>query len=546
MYKINFLILIFLIFQGSHAVSQEYYWIGFTDKNNNTFSLDSPENYLSERAIQRRYSQNIFIDSLDLPVNQNYIEQVLDSGITFLYASKWLNGIAVKSDSNIFTTVSALPFVKEIIKIKGKKTNKSAVLKFDEPNAWSDNEPMDTTFYGASVFQTGLLNGQFLHQQNFLGQGIQIAVLDAGFYKANVYAAFDSLWTNNQILGTKDFVDPNSNIFAEYYHGMSVLSCMGGNIPGQLIGTAPKASYWLLRSEDNNSEFLIEEYNWAAAAEFADSAGVDIINSSLGYFVFDDTLTSHTYADMDGKTTVVTRAANIAASRGILVFSSAGNERDNEWKYIIAPSDGDEVIGVAAVNKFGFPSTFTSQGPASDGDIKPNLAAVGWNTYLQNSSGTLSYGSGTSYASPVLAGMAACLWQASPSSTAADVKYALEKSGHLYDNPDSLLGYGVPDMKTAWYILNPETSSLVQKNATWKVYPNPVQNRLFIQAEDFNPANEISVSLFSLDGRLLFCQNRTTNSQIILDNLQSLPSGLLILKLDSGDRIETFKINKIR
>jgi serine protease AprX len=547
MNKTSLIILIILIFKATCIFSQEYYWIGFTDKNNSPYKLNSPENYLSERAIQRRINQNIPIDSLDLPVNPDYISQVLSTGVSLLHSSKWLNGITIKAEADSFkSAVMAFPFVSEIQLTKPAIENKSASLKFDRPNAWSDNLPIDTTLYGPSVYQTGLLNGQFLHEKDKKGQGMHIAVLDAGFFKANNYTAFDSLWANNQILGTRDFVNPDSDIYAENYHGMSVLSCMGGNIPGSLIGTAPKASYWLIRSEKVASEYIYEEDNWVAAAEFADSVGVDIINSSLGYFVFQDSVTNHSYADMDGKTTRITRAANIAFTRGILVFCSAGNEGDKKWKYIIAPADGDNVIAVGAVNKFGFPSDFTSRGPAFDGDIKPNLAAVGWNTYLQKSNGTLGYSSGTSFASPVLAGMAACLWQANPNATAADIKYALEKSGHLYDIPDTLLGYGVPDMKIAHLLLNPDASSEFQKISDWKVYPNPVQNSLYIQRLNPNYSDNVVITLYSIDGRILLKEQRSATSQIILNNLQTLPSGLLILKLESGNHSETFKINKSR
>ena len=447
---IRFLIFtIILLLTSLYSKSQEYFWVGFTDKKNSEFSILQPEKFLSKRAIERRLKQNITIDLFDIPVNKNYINSVLDLGAEMIHSSKWLNGITVKSEEDSFQyKVAQLSFVNEIQFTKPAIVKKSAKNKFEELK-YSVNIPADTSQYGMSYHQTSMLNGRFLHEMNFRGQGMLIAILDGGFLNTDKYEAFDSLWVNNQILGTKDFVNPKSEIFETHYHGMSVLSCIGGNVPGELLGTAPKASFWLIRSEDTNSEYLIEEDNWAAAAEFADSIGADVINSSLGYYEFDDSTMNHTYEDMDGNSTRVTRAANIAASRGMLIFASAGNEGNDPWKYIIAPSDGDNVIGVGAVNSNGEPAPFTSYGPTFDGDIKPNISAVGWNTFLQRSNGTLDFGSGTSFSSPVAAGMATCLWQANPGSTAAQIKQALEQSSHLYNTPDSLLGFGIPDMKLA-------------------------------------------------------------------------------------------------
>ncbi len=370
--------------------------------------------------------------------------------------------------------VLQLPFVKEVQLTKPDITVKSAFNKFNDFEG-DDNVLIDTSLYGLSVYQIGLMNGQFLHNQNYKGQGMQIAVLDGGFYHADEYPAFDSLWANNQILGTRDFVDPTVSFFQTNYHGMSVLSCMGGNIPGQLIGTAPKASYWLIRSEDTDTEYLVEEDNWVAAAEFADSAGCDIISTSLGYYTFNDASMNHTYADMDGKTTRVTKGANIAFSRGMLVFASAGNEGTYSWKHIIAPADGDDVIAVGAVNRDSVAAPFTSLGPASDGDVKPNVSAVGWNTYLETNNGDLGHLSGTSFSAPVMAGMAACLWQMYPDATARNVKNIIEMSCNKYNNPDSVVGYGIPDMAKAGFEMISDLPIItVTSSGKWIAYPNPV------------------------------------------------------------------------
>lgn len=535
-----------LFFQSFQTLAQDFYWVAFTDKNNSEFSFSTPEKYLSQRAIERRKKQNIDIDSLDLPVNSNYISEVVKPGVEFVHASKWLNGITVKTENDsFFYNVLQLPFVKEVQLTKPKIQSKSAFEKFQEVEH-NDYNRIDTSLYGQSVFQTGLLNGQFLHNQNYKGQGMQIAILDGGFFNADKYSAFDSLWANNQILGTKDFVDPNSDIFNTHYHGMSVLSCMGANIPGQLIGTAPKASYWLIRSEDTNSEFILEEDNWVAAAEFADSVGVDIINTSLGYTDFNDSSTNHSYSDMDGKTTRITQGANIAASRGMLVFSSAGNDGNKPWKYISAPADGENVIAVGAVNKDSIAASFSSLGPAFGGKTKPNVTALGWNTYLQLSSGKLGYSDGTSFSSPVMAGMAACLWQAFPDATSKHIKLVLETSGHLFENPDNFMGFGIPDMQKAHFLLMNTSATVLSKKNKWKAFPNPVKDLLIIENEGVQINGKIVFEIYSTDGKLLRNWEKQDAQQIELDNLNLLPNGFLLLKISTKNASETIKLSKVQ
>lgn len=537
---------VFTMFLSFHSKAQDYYWVAFTDKNNTEYSLSVPEDYLSERAIQRRDRQNIAIDSLDLPVNSNYISEVLNLGVDFIHSSKWLNGITVKVDIDSFETkVLQLPFVKEVQRTKTGAT-KSAVNKFNEWES-TDYEPIDSALYGPSVYQTGIMNGQFLHNQNYKGQGMQIAVLDGGFLNADKYPAFYTLWANDQILGTKDFVDPSVDFFSTHYHGMSVLSCMGGTVQGELVGTATKAFYWLIRSEDVDTEYLIEEDNWVAAAEYADSVGADVINSSLGYYEFDDPAMNHTYADMDGHTTRVAQGANIAVSRGILVFNSAGNEGNKNWKYIISPADGDSVFAVGAVNKDSIPAYFTSYGPASDGDIKPNGTAIGWNTYLQSSNGLLGYSNGTSFSSPVMAGMGACLWQSVPEARVWEVREAIEKSAHLYANPDSLMGYGIPDFKLAWKYLDEIVSVRTKANEKkWLVFPNPAENYVILERITGNQIGKVEIDVYTVDGKLLKKWEKPGANQIVLNEIQTLPAGLLILKISSGNESEIAKLSKYR
>lgn len=531
----------FFVFEGK---AQSYYWVGFTDKNNSEFSLSDPGKYLSERAIQRRQRQQIAIDSLDLPVNKNYIDEVQALGAELLHSSKWLNGITVKATSDSFQyKVLQLSFVKEI-QLTKKIGTKSAYNKWSTESE-SETVPIDTSYYGPSVSQVSTLNGQFLHNHGYRGLGMHIAILDGGFLNVDIYPAFDSLRANGQILGTKDFVNPQSNIYATNYHGMSVLSCMGGNIPGQLIGTAPEASYWLLRSEDTGTENLIEEDNWVAAAEFADSVGCDVINSSLGYSTFDDPAMNHTYSEMDGKTTRATRGANIAAKRGMLVFVSAGNEGNKSWRYISAPSDGENVIGVGAMNKDTIAASFSSYGPAYGGQTKPNVSAIGWNTYMQLSNGTLGYANGTSFSSPVMAGMAACFWQSVRHVPAAEIKKTIEKFSHLYTNPHSQLGFGVPDFERAWKFYFPLGIADLDESVDWLVYPNPVIDELVLQKKSTH-SGKTDVAIFSTDGKLHLQKTFFDGNRIVIDGLRQLPVGLFVLKISSESKTESFKLSKIQ
>lgn len=541
--KQRFVILFLGLILSVSAYAQNYYWIGFTDKSETEYSLSRPEEYLSQRAIERRVQQNIAIDSLDLPVNRAYIDSVLTLDVALVHASKWLNGITIATSLDSLEFLTDWSFVREIQRTKPGTALKSTSRKFQFESAFGE-VTIDTSYYGGSVYQVGMLNGQFLHNNNFRGKGLQIAVLDGGFYKADALSAFDSLWANGQILGTRDFVDPESDIFTTDAHGMNVLSCMGGNIPGQLIGTAPDAEYWLLRTEDVDTEYIIEEDNWARAAEFADSVGVDIINSSLGYSEFDDPSTDHSYADMDGNTTRITQAANIAASRGILVVTSAGNERYKSWFRIVAPSDGEGVLGVAAVDKNEAVAYFSSAGPASSGAVKPNVAAMGVQTVVQGSEGYIGYASGTSFSSPVMAGMAASLWQMFPEKTAQEIKAAIESSGSQYNAPDSLLGYGIPDMQLAAELLGFQAIENLSLSNSWQVYPNPVRDHFFLRTEE-TFSGTVLIECLAVDGSRIKTWTRDYAPLIEIRSLAALTRGIYFLRISNGSRSEVLKLSKL-
>jgi subtilisin family serine protease len=384
--------------------------------------------------------------------------------------------------------------------------------------------------YGPSFNQIHMLQGDSMHNLGFTGAGMVIAVLDAGYLHVDNLPAFDSLRINNQILGTKDFVNPGNNVYNEFEHGMEVLSCMGGCLPGQLIGAAPKANYWLLRSEDAHSEYLIEEYNWVSAAEFADSAGADIINSSLGYTIFDEPTQSHTCQELNGYTTPATRGANIASSKGILVVCSAGNSGGTSWNCVSSPADAYSVLAIAAVDSNGIRAWFSSLGESTR-RIKPNVAAMGSRAIVSSPSGAIMYNSGTSFSSPILAGMAACLWQAAPNWSNQSMMRAIELSGNQANSPDSLLGYGIPNFINALKHLHVHGKDVENQVL---VFPNPFTHGLTIS---FYTTVEQDYNLFLYDGHgevVYSSYNHTTGigeNQISIQPESSLSNGSYIFEL---------------
>jgi subtilisin family serine protease len=441
-------------------------WIQLKDKEGSLYSLENPGEFLSQRAIDRRLRYQIPIVENDLPVSQVYLDSLSQNNINILYASKWMNAVVVETaDSNMADLLSSYSFVSGIELLYWTPRLKSASNKFMETIS---DEPLP------SDHQVEMLNGHKLHEQGYQGRDMIIAVIDAGFNNADSIAGFQPLWQNGQVLGTRNFVNPSANFFWSINgsHGTNVLSIMGGYMPGEFEGTAMQASYWLIQTEDTQTEFRIEEANWLAGAELADSTGVDVINSSLGYSDrFTVSSQNYNYSDMDGKTTLVSRAATLAASKGMLLVTSAGNSGNpgDPWQYIIAPSDCDCVLGVAAVKANGERASFSSRGPSSDGRIKPDVAAQGQATVLIRSNGLVGVGNGTSFSSPVMAGLATCLWQKHRDVPNFEIIKAIRRTASQYYSPDSLLGYGIPDLELADLLLSASKPTADRIH----IFPNP-------------------------------------------------------------------------
>lgn len=443
----------------------------FTNKATNPFSLSAPAAYLGPRALQRRAKYAIAIDSTDLPITPRYIDSLRLAGdVVILNASKWLNQVAIKTtDAVALAKINSFPFVLNTSAVAAKTARQNVPVNKEQLGIidiqkTSDGSPAgamgtDVYNYGLSHGQVYLHQGAFLHNHGFTGTGMQMAVLDAGFYHYQTLRTFDSARNNNQILGTWDFVANEQSVNEDDTHGMQCLSTIAANMPGRFVGTAPSTSFYLYRTEDVFSETQIEEQNFAAGLEKADSTGVDITSTSLGYNQFDNPATNYTYADMNGNTTISARAADLAAKKGIMMVIAVGNEGQRPWRYLTTPSDGDSVMAVGAVDTLRNVAGFSSHGYSSDGRVKPNVAAVGLRAVVANINGDPSFGNGTSFATPNMAGLTTCLMQAFPEYSNMDVLNAMQQAASRAANPDTLIGYGIPDMKKAFVLLQKKSYS---------------------------------------------------------------------------------------
>lgn len=543
-------------------------WVEFTDKNNSPFSVSRPHEFLTERAVERRYKQNIPIDLYDLPVSYQYVQQIIDDhGLTLYYTSRWFNGAMFgTSDLSSMHAIHELPFIKftELAKSpvvesdsesSGTQTNDNPKYKQRKQlsdfyhDAWFPYSVYDDdaiyTEYGTAENQINMVNGQVLHEQGFWGKGKIIGVLDSGFRAVDTLEAFQDLWNQSRILGYYDFSQNKNELFTGHAHGTVVLSVMGARLPGVYSGTAPEASYWLLRTEDASSEFRVEEYNWLAGAEYADSVGVDIINSSLGYTRFDDPDQDYTFSDLDGSSTVVARAANMAFSRGMLVVSSAGNYGAQSWKYVGSPADAHGALAVGATNADGEKASFSSYGPTYDGRIKPQIMAQGQGTAVVNTSGRLSNANGTSFSSPLIAGLAACLWEMAPNATNNQIKRAIIRSSNRYMNPDTIYGFGIPDFQYA--------ASLLLKDIQDKRFLKLINNPLVAQSSiSFYAYKEevIAIRMYNSSGHKVWEKNNIPvlpgfNQISPFANIETLSSGIYFIRVNFKNKTEVLKAVKL-
>lgn len=524
-------------------VATNIYWVQFTDKEGSPYSIDNPEAYLSPRALQRRANLNITIDEYDLPVNPQYLQAVADCGAEIINPSKWLNGVSVHvTDPSVIEAINALDCVMTV------RNCPNDLKAQEQKERWLANEmkPAASTrsskgFYGGAEDQVKQLNVDVLHDMGFDGTGVIIAVLDGGFEGAENTSCFDNMREEGRLLGTRDFVYGSNSVYTQSTHGTSCLSTMGAYDPNNMVGTAYKASYYLIHTEDGDSENIIEEYNWVSGAEYADSLGVDVCSTSLGYITFDMSQWDHPYQHYDGKTAPMSIGAEIAASRGMICMNAAGNEGDGNCTLGI-PADAEHIVTVGAVNAAGDRASFSSVGPTYDGRIKPDVMAMGEGTYVASGYGSwwpYYNGNGTSFATPVLAGAVACLRQARPYSSVQEICDALRACGNRADNPDSKYGYGIPDFSQALELLKVEEHS-VAANEIINVYPNPSQGEVKVALKEGAKAD---VTVYDITGRQLYTYTFNGLNHTTLENyMNTLGTGVYFINAVSELGSQTVKL----
>lgn len=545
------ILLIAIAFSSLLQAQQQYprYWISFTDKDNTPYSIDKPEEFLSKASLDRRMRQSIEITEEDLPVDPSYLQALEELGINVINVSKWFNGAIIEtSNTSSIDSLEDLPFILDppllIEPILTGNALKAVSSKLDITRGTVQGS------YGPSFNQISMLGGDILHESGNRGEGMRIAVLDAGFLNTDKVSSLKHLWHNKKIIAYRDYVKDSQDIFESHTHGTVVLSILAGIEEGVLYGSAPEAEYVLVRTEKGASEFLREEYNWLCGAEFADSIGVDVINSSLGYSHFDDLIQNHTYQDMDGNTIPISRAAQIASSKGILVVTSAGNEGGTNWHHITAPGDADNILTVGATDSAGIITSFSSRGPSFDGRVKPDVSAQGFRTISQSGSGDFLYCAGTSCSSPVMAGMAACLWQANPKANNLEIIENLRKGSSQYFTPDSVYGYGIPSLIASTVMLSQTVDTETKSDISVFVFPNPTDANLYLNVNRLGQKEEeiITIEVFDSSGRLFKSVDYRISGEdfvVNIGNYSEISTGLFYVKTYLSDQILIQKFSKL-
>lgn len=443
----KFLCLCICVLSGlpwGRLLGEEYYFrVYLKDKGRGGYCIEQPEKFLSEEALQRRRQRGIAITESDLPIDNRYIEALEQTGGRKVVQSRWMSTVVIAlTDSLQVDRLKALPMV-DSVKWVWKGERESRCLEEESSEApLVPAKPCLKNPYGYAQKQIAMLNGIKLHKAGFMGTDMRVAIIDAGFNQADRMQVFDSL----QLLGTYNVVFPGSSVFQGDDHGTKVLSCLAAYAPALMIGTAPKASYWLIKSEDSQYEYPVEEDYWTAAVEFADSVGVEVISSSLGYFKFDAAWLSYRQTDLDGQTALISQVARIAADKGLLLFCSAGNEGNSSWGKITFPADASGIVSVGSVTDSRKRSSFSSLGWTVDERVKPDMVAMGTGCCVMGPDGDIDYANGTSFATPVLAGLGICLWQALPQLTNQELIALMQQYSHRYKHPDKELGYGIPNV----------------------------------------------------------------------------------------------------
>ena len=546
MKKLAFLLLVLAVSVIAEAqIATDIYWVQFTDKNNSPYSIDNPEAYLSSRALQRRANLGIAIDEYDIPVNPQYLQAVAECGVQLLNPSKWLNGVSVyATNAAAIDAVNALPFVSAVRNCP----NDPKAQEMKERWLADEMKPVAASramygYYGGAESQVKQLKVNVLHDQGFDGTGVVVAVLDGGFYGTDDHPCFDNMRAEGRFLGVREFVYGVSTVYSQSTHGTSCLSTMAAYVPNTMVGTAPKASYYIIHTEDGAAENIVEEYNWVSGAEYADSLGVDVCSTSLGYNGFDMPQWDHPFAHFDGHTAPMTIGAEIAASRGMICINAAGNNGGGTCTLGI-PGDAEHILTIGAVNSNGNRADFSSVGPTYDGRIKPDVMAMGEGSYVASGysawEGEYYNGNGTSFATPILAGAVACLRQARPYASVQAICDAIRACSDRSDTPDSYYGYGIPDFSQAMELLSVDEPMGNTPAHVISVFPNPSNGEVHVA---LNVEHKADLTVYDITGRQLFAYSFNGLNHTTLENfLNTLGAGVYFINAVSEGGNETLKL----
>jgi serine protease AprX len=529
-----FVIFLLVFHVGQAQVNR--YMVFFKDKSGSSYSISNPEAFLTTRSIDRRNKQGIPVTEQDLPVNETYVQGVKDAGASPFFRTRWMNGVLIQCNAALIPTIVELPFVDHVEFVapnerlnagRKKVTQRAKGLKSGE----------------ATQAQLALNGIDDMHNEGLHGENMVIAIFDAGFNGVDATLPFQHIVSEGRINleVSQDFVFNSDDIFQYDEHGTEVFSVIAAYQEGVFVGGAYKARYQLYVTEDVSTEYRVEEYNWLFAAERADSAGVDVVNSSLGYYDFDDNSMNYPKSAMDGKTTVVTRAAQLLADRGVVVVCSAGNEGGINWQIITAPADAVDVLAIGSVDENGVRAGSSSKGPTADNRIKPDVMALGDGTSVIKPSGALGSASGTSLASPLITSLVAGVWQKYPDLTNKEVISVIRRSASLANAPNNLYGYGIPNFESIKsYIDHIEEDP-------FDVFPNAFMDTITIKP--FSPAlvNKCSVELVSSQGKLVLKDeiSFTRQKPSFLANLSAFSAGVYILRLEWNGKLYTHKLTKL-
>ncbi len=457
-YLVLFVVFLFVNTTISTAQSNKYFQVAvfFKDKDTSAYTWSNPRTFLSERAIARKQLRGAPIDALDIPVNSIYCEQLKLRGYFVHSVSRWFNcALVYVPQKSYLDSLRSFPFVTDVRWLGMAQLPKAKAVSWSVKEQTKSVDQKQSSVYGKGERQAKFCGASGLHTKGLYGTNTLIAVLDAGFSNAHTHSAL--VKAIPKVLVTYDVLNKDDGVFDDDEHGTAVWSCMAAQDSFEFIGTAPDASYLLIRTEDAKTEYPSEEYFWTVAAEFADSCGVDIIHSSLGYNEFDDVFFNHYVSELDGKTAWISKAAQLAINKGMFVVNSAGNEGNNSWKLVAFPADVKQVLTIGSVNENEQLSGFSSIGWKQQQHVKPDVMMLGEDVTVANDWGYLHQGDGTSYAAPILTGALACVWDELKHLSVDSILSLIHYTSSRYNEPTKYWGYGVADMNLLYSLLQSYT-----------------------------------------------------------------------------------------